>query len=471
MTDSTRTKIRIREPQGLEISRKDEYDGLNQLVNNVETPFVLALDGDWGAGKSKFIQQWILSRGEDNKTTFFLDAWESDYVDDPLIPLLELLTCSTAAPNVQKSIAKIKEIAPKLIKSTIRSSVKFASFGLVDTGEIESALSSVIANTSADLLDGVIDSFTEQKVAIQLLKGELSAIVNSHSTEQNVVIFIDELDRCRPDYAVLLLERLKHLFGIEGLVFVVSTSTSDLANAVRGVYGSSYDGERYLKRFFDVQYQINSLPMSEYIVNGCKELKIYSKISREYIGTESDLNQNTADILSLLAQRHSVTFRDLNQLLAKLAICISTVQKPSFQQYHCLVTLLFCKEFLPDDYQALTSELSAIKINKSIHNIYGGLVVDERWEPGVFVNICHLIFATVEKNEQRDALLTAIRDYWANQDKVDDTDPRHRSLTPQITRLVRTLENSLNEGVNEGLFTYEMDEIIDFIHISARISV
>jgi hypothetical protein len=470
MTDSTRTKIRIREPQGLEISREDEYDGLNQLVNNVETPFVLALDGGWGAGKSKFIQQWILSRDEDNKT-FFLDAWENDYVDDPLIPLLELLTSSTDAPAARQSITKIKQIAPKLIKSTIRSSVRFASFGLVDTDEIESAISSVIANTSADLLDDVIDSFTEQKATIKLLKSELTAIVKSYSSERNVVIFIDELDRCRPDYAVLLLERLKHLFGIEGLVFVVSTSTSDLANAVRGVYGSSYDGERYLKRFFDVQYQINSLPMSEYIVNGCKELNIYSKISCGDSVTENNLSQNTADILSLLAQRHSVTFRDLNQLLAKLAICISTVQKPNFQQYHCLVTLLFCKEFLPNDYLDLTSELSAIKINKSIHKIYGALEVDERWEPGVFTNICHLIFATVEKNEQREALLRGIRDYWANQEKVDDTDPRHRSLTPQIARLVTALENSLNEGVNAGFFTYEMDKIINFIHISARISV
>ncbi|OYT87380.1 MAG: hypothetical protein CFE43_21805, partial [Burkholderiales bacterium PBB3] len=67
-------------------------------------------------------------------------------------------------------------------------------------------------------------------------------------------VFVDELDRCRPDYAVRLLEGLKHLFDAQGVCFVVSTNLTQLSESVRAVYGSGFDGYRYLKRFFEFQY-------------------------------------------------------------------------------------------------------------------------------------------------------------------------------------------------------------------------
>ncbi|MBK7493258.1 MAG: hypothetical protein IPI17_15895 [Nitrosomonas sp.] len=62
-------------------------------------------------------------------------------------------------------------------------------------------------------------------------------------------IFIDELDRCRPLYAIELLERIKHLFVYQGIVFVIATDTEQLKHSINAIYGSGFDSTTYLRRF------------------------------------------------------------------------------------------------------------------------------------------------------------------------------------------------------------------------------
>jgi hypothetical protein len=64
-------------------------------------------------------------------------------------------------------------------------------------------------------------------------------------------VFIDELDRCRPSFAIRMLEEAKHLFDIDGIVFVIATDSEQLAHSIRAVYGEGFEARRYLRRFFD----------------------------------------------------------------------------------------------------------------------------------------------------------------------------------------------------------------------------
>jgi hypothetical protein len=70
---------------------------------------------------------------------------------------------------------------------------------------------------------------------------------------------IDELDRCKPTYAVSSLERLKHLFSVPGVVFVLALDSEQLGHSIRAVYGSGMDAEGYLRRFIDYEFE---LPLS-----------------------------------------------------------------------------------------------------------------------------------------------------------------------------------------------------------------
>jgi len=75
-----------------------------------------------------------------------------------------------------------------------------------------------------------------------------------------LIVFIDELDRAKPSYAVHLLEQVKHYLCIDNVTFVFSTNLAELQNTIKHYYGESFDACRYLDRFFDLRI---SLPLSD----------------------------------------------------------------------------------------------------------------------------------------------------------------------------------------------------------------
>ena len=76
---------------------------------------------------------------------------------------------------------------------------------------------------------------------------------------------IDELDRCRPSYAIELLESAKHIFSVDGVVFALSTNRQQLEASIKGVYGDSFSATDYLERFFDISFRLPSVDRRIYI--------------------------------------------------------------------------------------------------------------------------------------------------------------------------------------------------------------
>ena len=78
-------------------------------------------------------------------------------------------------------------------------------------------------------------------------------------------ILVDELDRCRPTYAIEMLERVKHLFNVDNVVFVLATDTDQLSSAIKAVYGAGFDSPRYLNRFFDQTYEFPEPAVGDFL--------------------------------------------------------------------------------------------------------------------------------------------------------------------------------------------------------------
>lgn len=91
----------------------------------------------------------------------------------------------------------------------------------------------------------------EKESIKELVKDFLDALINERG--DRLVIFIDELDRCKPDYALSLMERIKHFFDDERVTFVFAVNLSQLQHTVKSYYGSEFDATRYLDKFFDIQ--------------------------------------------------------------------------------------------------------------------------------------------------------------------------------------------------------------------------
>ena len=101
-------------------------------------------------------------------------------------------------------------------------------------------------------------------------KSALSAAAKEVASQHEgkpMVVAIDELDRCRPDYAIRFIEAIKHLFNTENVVFVVATNMDQMTHTVKAVYGQTFDAEEYLNRFFDLPIKLTHPDLEDFISN------------------------------------------------------------------------------------------------------------------------------------------------------------------------------------------------------------
>lgn len=266
--------------------------------------FTVALDAAWGDGKTFFVRNWSLALGqaEPRHIAFVFDAWEADYSTDPLVTFMAALKGS-----ITKEIesAGIPERTKQLVKKTLKDAMKSARRALWPASKVVAAGivkkvsgvgldevgAAIVGDASEPLADEALekaigagresiekglDTFFEKTLVDHderatsiaefksLLEMSLEELLKREGTSSPMFVFIDELDRCRPSFAIALLEGIKHLFGVRGVCFVVSTNMKQLSESVRAVYGAGFDGYGYLKRFFDVQMSLPTVQGASY---------------------------------------------------------------------------------------------------------------------------------------------------------------------------------------------------------------
>lgn len=210
---------------------------------------VLALGGEWGSGKTTFVKMWRQHLNNREFKTLYFNAWTSDYTEDPLIALIaELSELSADNGTINKIAAGAVRITASVLKSTLKGVLKKATG--IDADVISDAI-----DESIDIGKKYLDKFEEQKTTLEEFKENLRKYIAENAGENPIVFFVDELDRCNPHYAVAVLERIKHLFEIPNIVFVLAVNKKELSNAIQGYYGSSkIDSDEYLRRFIDVDF-------------------------------------------------------------------------------------------------------------------------------------------------------------------------------------------------------------------------
>lgn len=214
---------------------------LTKVVKGYIDGCVLAINGKWGSGKTTFVKMWKQSLENEKFNTLYFNAWEDDFISDPLIGILGQLKKLDKSNN-QKTFLSICGAAAGLLN--------MASGGMVSNFK-----------DGVDLLSNSITEYSEKQQLYKEIKEKIVEFVQSCTDEEDdfkpLVFFVDELDRCCPSYAVKVLERIKHLFSVPNVVFVLSVDKEQLCNAIRGYYGSDLiDANEYLRRFIDIEYQL-----------------------------------------------------------------------------------------------------------------------------------------------------------------------------------------------------------------------
>lgn len=247
------------------LDRFQSAERLTLLLERVKPPFVLAIDAKYGNGKTTFIQMWRKYLTRKGFQSLYFNAWEADFTSDPLIAFIgemdteitRVLSTLKPSPKLRTSWKQVKKMGAYLAKRAIPVGVKIATAGSLD---LDKFTEQSLATLAADIAKDQIEKYDTTKNRIkefQVRLGEFIKSLNPSKTSPAfpLVFFVDELDRCRPPYAIELLERIKHFFGIEEIIFVLAVDKSQLFSSIRSVYGGDIDVDGYLRRFIDLEYR------------------------------------------------------------------------------------------------------------------------------------------------------------------------------------------------------------------------
>ena len=249
------------------LDRKESVEILARLIGSVEGPGAFGIDADWGNGKTTFLRMLRRFLENDAVPVVSFNAWEADYLSDPFTAI---------ATELIDSLGKRADASDTETKDRIASGVERAKAVMKTRwpAMLKALLGQVpVAGTAlGEMLDSYVDdrvsAYRDARKSVEAFKDalqDMSRWASAGSEQPLLVVMIDELDRCRPSYAVELLEVAKHLFSVDGVVFVIAVNRAELAHSIQALYGPAFDARGYLGRFFDVDFRLPDPDRSRFI--------------------------------------------------------------------------------------------------------------------------------------------------------------------------------------------------------------
>lgn len=299
------------------LNRRPSVDLFSSIIGRFPQGCVCSISAPWGMGKTQFVKMLQIKLSQDGHKTFFFNAWESDYTEDPITAIISEISISKENKNFWGLLGRIViGVGKELGKGAL-----YKISGL----DCESAIEAL-----ADWSKKKVEDYESQKATIQQFKQLLSEEIASIASELPVIFFIDELDRCNPTFAVRTLERIKHIFDIPNIVFVLSIDKSQLENSICGYFGSDkFNAKEYLRRFIDIEYQLPEPSYECYIDHIAQKVGINQDLRMEGSHAYDDFKR----VLSFQAVRKHLTLRQIEKLLTHVSIITSSFSTGALMEY------------------------------------------------------------------------------------------------------------------------------------------
>ncbi len=241
------------------LGRREPARILTHIVGSIDGPCVLAIDAAWGTGKTTFLKIWSQHLRNESFPVVEFNAWETDFTGDPFIALSgELMSGlrQDATESLTDKIDAMKGAAKEVVLRAVPGVIRVATAGILDLSPI---LEKQAGQALASYAEERVSSYRKEQESVQAFRStlqDMAATLSKSSDGRPLVVVIDELDRCRPSYAIELLEVAKHLFTVDHIVFALAVNRAELVHSIRALYGSEFDAQGYLRRFFDVDFRL-----------------------------------------------------------------------------------------------------------------------------------------------------------------------------------------------------------------------
>ena len=239
-------------------NRRRFAESLTRYINSLHQGAVLAIDAPWGSGKTWFGRHWKMDLEQQGYKCLYIDAFQHDYVGDPyflLVSEMMSLVDGKEKTDLKDAAVNVGRVVLPLITKAAVNIAGHMIIGMSNLSGNISAVAEEITRTGADSvsqwLEQQLDAYASEKQKLEEFRKVLASVVGE-AQGKPIVIFVDELDRCRPDFAVHLLEYLKHFFDVPNLVFVLLINRVQMEAAIRGIYGADCDASVYLGKFINL---------------------------------------------------------------------------------------------------------------------------------------------------------------------------------------------------------------------------
>lgn len=407
------------------LDRKKYAAQLTQLVKNMDKPFAMTLSAPWGSGKTFFLNawkneiEWKGNVGADEIPCVYFNAWEYDCVDDPLLaivgkmqeelaPLLDYeadsiqdeidkasnnpqntavqtsnpfskLTAVTKSIFTKENLCKmswavtgraLNKMTANVFEDALKDTVAEGLLKEEDIEKIFNKAGQTIENSPKAKLKAVMD---EKKVFSKTVEDVVKACREKLEHNYPILIMIDELDRCRPDYVISLLERIKNLFEVEGIFFVLAIDKEQLYSVVEHTFGVKKIGDRdnraiYLQKFINMDYELpepslvnyaNWLLLTMPMLNQKASYPVFKENYKvEYSGVCSDM-------IYLYKNSGYNSLREFEFFIQKLNIIVLSFKDITYSEILIIWKSLLDKKIIRTLY---TNELCELDRTKNYYN-------------------------------------------------------------------------------------------------------
>ncbi len=324
------------------LDRVKYADNLTRIIENYPSGFVMALNNRWGDGKTFFVNRWRQKLKNEEFQVVYYNAWEDDYSENALVSIISEITEDIESPD-KKLLEKVLEKGTGLFVKSMPILLKIAAKKLAGKDGYED-LVALIGEEIGKPFQSLIDEYKKQKNTVKEFRSALQTFAESAGNGKPIVFFIDELDRCKPSFAVEVLEIIKHLFSVENIVFVLSVDKVQLANSICGYYGSdNIDGNEYLRRFIDLEFSLPKAELRSLINSSFSELK-FDDFYKDFINRYSQkVNEKDRFISFCIAffENKNLKIREIKKLLIKTRIVLYTYKVSSYSIPSILLVLIY----------------------------------------------------------------------------------------------------------------------------------
>jgi hypothetical protein len=279
---------------------------------------------------------WSQHLQNEGQPCILFNAWENDFSENPLVTFMGEINAYINEKfaddeNLKRTFDNIKEKAGQFFKKAAPIALKMATRGAIsgsdelkDLIDFDPNSAEEVATFLSKYLESELNDYENKKDSMSTFKERLSSLANSLIEKKGgvgpLIIFIDELDRCRPNFALELLENIKHLFDVDNIVFILTVDKDQLKNSVRTLYGKDMEAEGYLRRFIDLAYEFERPDYFSFTQFLCDSFKI-KEILQHY---DLTFNQFRA-IFALLSDTLKLSLRDQSQCFTLLNVILRTM--------------------------------------------------------------------------------------------------------------------------------------------------